>query len=1000
TLTNDTTYTYYKYEINDIYNTIQSSLSKVKTKSNNWRDAKLFRLYFQDIEVPFFYWWGALRYVNKFSNGMFIASDVENYPELYQYYTMAPNRYFGMKMNLYEQFLSQPFFRWTRYNDTTFANPDYKILGYKYGFKGEHWGDTLTSGYETFFTNGSRNSYPTIFNDIKFYSEDDYNSHMISSNSVQTEWELVIKNKFNNPIHSNYLYLNSPWYVNLFIGTNYDLKEWLETPPLNNPLNKYVIANNVASKTAETIRLLMNTSLLMGAKGILYDREESNPVWSVNQDNDTIINTLFGLGDGNKPVFYNANKKYDFIENDSLGGDFTGGYSDIYDIWKYIVPDSVAKYAHISPDRIYIGTRSIRLEVKKIVDWIRLNDKELIDLRLQAMFSKGFKTFESWNPYKFSRWNSSPLRQLVNLEGIRTRKLFEPKHTMIHNTSPDYEFIDSSFFDITLLQHKNNTDTDILKNKNAVYLGVINRRTDPLIFRDSIEVGTLDSLRELMFFTAAEFDDKVRYGGVDLWGINQDSTWWQSQWWKRLGSREIKIPLNIEPYGNGTYILAQEIGLDSLDLLGWRYDEKYYHRVDTTLTYNDSLMTKLLPAQGKIIKLEFVPYFFNDPTTDSIPENDSCYFCDIYNDFDLFEFVVTANTGEEGGCCYDVELKYNGNCKFEDIPIRLLFEGETGNSFDDSGLPGTLIDSSGTNIKYKDFLFDFDSTITSIDLGTFCITDSTNKYTISLLAGKDKDGKFIGCDREMQFEVKCDSTETPPIDCCEGLAVSHTMYSTGTSELDPTLGSYCTKYNIDTGFDSDCIFGVTIEGGGVQRPLIPVGLTPLDFTAGSGIEFTLCYPMAQCGSESAQSQSIKMVKMQFLGKNGTVVCEIEVPILIPCIYYGVSDFTIDQTSPYVPKSSKEKTESKTYESDSFKVTIWPNPTSGELNVEIDSKVDTEVDINFINNIGASITNENSVTINKGVNEKTYNLKNYSSGIYYLQIQSNEGQIVLPIMLNK
>src|SRR5690606_2461182 len=131
--------------------------------------------------------------------------------------------------------------------------------------------------------------------------------------------------------------------------------------------------------------------------------------------------------------------------------------------------------------------------------------------------------------------------------------------------------------------------------------------------------------------------------------------------------------------------------------------------------------------------------------------------------------------------------------------------------------------------------------------------------------------------------------------------------------------------------------------------------------------FELCTEMLNCSPNSPPSSQITMVKMQFLGKDGTVICEIEVPIWLPCIYTGLGDLILNPAGP--AKSANDKEGSKTYESESFKVTIWPNPTSGELNVEIDSKVETEVDINFISNIGANITNENGVTINKGVNEK-------------------------------
>lgn len=307
----------------------------------------------------------------------------------------------------------------------------------------------------------------------------------------------------------------------------------------------------------------------------------------------------------------------------------------------------------------------------------------------------------------------------------------------------------------------------------------------------------------------------------------------------------------------------------------------------------------------------------------------------------------------------------------------------------------SLIDSAGSNIRYKNLIMDLDSNTGPVSLGTYCVSDAVNKYRISLLAGKDKGARFIGCDRELQFEVKCDSLE--PKDCCEGLSVETTTYAT---DEDPFVAEYCTKLNIGTGFDSDCIYGVTMGNGDYKKTIESLKNTPIDFTAGSGKEYILCTRLLNCSPTIPPGSQIQLVKMQFLGRDGTVICEIEVPVLMPCIYSSLADFELNPPTGGPAKSANDKEGSKTYESESFKVTVWPNPTSGELNVEIDSKVDTEVDINFISNIGASITNENGVTINKGVNEKTYNLKNYSSGVYYLQINGKDGNIVLPIMLNK
>ncbi|TNE35584.1 hypothetical protein EP342_01400, partial [bacterium] len=823
--------------VNNIKEIIQSALDTIKVESSNWRDANLYRFYFQDIESPSFFWWGAIRYCNKFSNGMYIVSDGPSYPQLYEYYTGCSNRYFGLKFHSDEHFTAEPYFR--------SVGGNWKTMYFKYGFEGEHKEDSLTSGYETFFANESRNGDPYIYDHIKNSTMEDYFFHLGKSDAFQSNWELSMYDKFFNPLNYKYIYSDKGWYTNLFVGFNVGF-EIVGPGLVSNPENKAAVGSNVRPKTGEEIRTLFMTNLIMGAKGIYFDREESDSIFhydtliTYSPLDTTIIpryHTFFGLGDGTKNAYYNPDDLDSFINSDTLGSDYPNGIGDIYNIADFINKDSVSKYAKISPDRVYIGTKSTRIEVKNMIDWIRLNDIELMDMRLQATYSKGFKTFENWNPYKFQFWGNSPLRKIVNLDSIKTRKLFEPKHTLAHNTNPGYEDRDSSFFDITLLQHKNSKASDIYKNKNALYLGIQNRRTDPLIFRDSLD--NQDTLRELMFFSSAEFDDRVRYGGTDLWGVNQDSTWWQSQWWKRLGAREINIPLDIKPYGNGTYIVASEIGIDSLNNLGWRYDDKYYHRVDTLLNYDDSLKTKLLPGQGKIIKLDFVPYFFNDPTKDTIPGNDSCYFCDVFNNFDVFDFKLVESGSGELGCCYNLSLIYKGNCTFDNIPIRILFDGTNDNNFI-SGVPGKpLVDSIGTHIRYLNMTMSFDSTSDTLDLGSFCTYgDSANTYTISLLAGKDKDGKFIGCDRELSYKVECKG-DTAVKSCCDGLNVAVTYSTQGQLE--------CTTWKIDSNYNTECIYGVSIESSEFYRIVEPVGSTPI----AKGGEYTACYsPFPGCIGDS------------------------------------------------------------------------------------------------------------------------------------------------------
>ncbi len=912
-----------------------------------------------------------------------MTSDGSNYPELYYYYTKTPNRYFGMKFSSSEMYLANPFMRYV----TGHNEPNWKRFGYKYGFAAEHPEDTLTSVYETFLTNHVVNSHPYIYNTLRDSTIETWLSYLEPSNSFQAEWEQTKYFWFYNPIHSDYIYHEKPWYVNLFLGVNLSKKS-VPLGIVTDSNNRAVDVGYVRSKTGEEIRLLYNTNLIYGSKGIFFDREQSKDLYSTG---------FLGIGKGDTNVTYNTDDYYTFVENDTIGADFPNGAGDVYKIADFINKDTISKYNSISPDRVYIGTKSVRVEVKKQHDWISHNNDALMNLRLQASFSKGFRDLENWNPYKFNRWNKNPLRRIIELDSIKSRKLFEPKHDLVHNINPDYEFIDSTFLDVTLLQHKNNSVEDLYMNKDAVYLGVVNRRTDPLLFIDSIEIGTLDTLRELMFFSTSEFDDGVRDGREDLWGVFRDSLWWQSQWWKRLGVREIYLPLNITPYGNGTYILAQELGLDSLDSLGWRYSDKYYHRIDTTLAYDDSLSIKFLPGQGKIIKISYIPYFFNDPKQDSIPENDSCYFYDIYNDFDLFDFNVEKISGEFEGCCFDISLTYNGNCTFEDIPFRVVFKGDFGNTFVDPIEPWSVLDSGGSTTRYKNFEFDLDSTTGTINMGTYCITDSSNEYTISLLAGKDKGERFIGCDREMQFKVKCDGLEEVK-DCCEGLFVSDSMYTNGgLFNGEYTVYEYCTVWKVDQAFDSDCIYGVTLGDGDVVRDLIPLNGFPIDFTQPALPILDFCTQIAPCPGDTTNGD-IRLTKMKFLGKDGTTVCEVEVPIWIPCASLGLEDILIGGPTP---KSINEKDKAvKSYKFDNLSLNLWPNPAQNELNLEINSKLSGYAKISLINNLGQPVSLYQNYSLTQGLNNLNINLTDIRQGVYYIQILKDGSKVTVPFVITK
>lgn len=1011
-----------KYD-NDVYNSAKAMIDEIHNETSH--NPRLFRLYGADELLP--QQWGVNRYFNLLLDTLSSSeTGLSNNPAGHYLHATGFKEYWtGDNIGFYTD-QAVPYVKYSLMRDSAIGlsgadtikySESPETLNLKFGYRGHFRrnthidntyyeskdypiNDSLNSDYETFIESGSLSLKTLPFPPNHWPYDSLYGfvagGHEYYLSSTQFKIERSINNYYHK--QSRMLFDQNPWWANFWINS----EAWVNYPDFN---TYSIVKPGHRPKTGEEISLITNVPVILGAKGLLYwlktEPLSGNALGLSNELNrqDT---SQAKLPSGDTLIYSNI-----------IGGD----YIQTPDPFKSVNLVNMSKLRlglfNRSSDKVYIGIKSARSQLHKLHKWITAVDSELMNLRLQAWYGKGYKSWEVWNQFNsYQNWSESPMRTIVNVDSIRTRKLFEPKYNSNHNYHPNYESKDSSFFDVTLLQDKNDSPNDLYNRKKSVYLGLQNRRTDPLFYRDSnfyqppggggppLLLPT-DWRGELMFFSTAEMDSNVRFGGKDLWGVNKSASWWKYKWWERLGVRELSLPINIPVYGNGTYLIAEELGLEKMDTLGWWFANDLYHRVDTVLNNGDKLLAKLLPGQGKIVKLSYVPYFFNDPTHDEDPTNDTCYFCDIFNDFSKFKLDIEKITTEEG-CCYTIGLTYDAKCTFENIPFRLIFNGASGNSFNDLDHPGTLKDSTGTNIKFKNYLMNLDSNTGRVEFGTFCVPNDGNSYKISLLAGKDKETHFIGCDRELQFDVKCGEIVDPK-DCCEGLSVSDSMYSNGTYH-----GSFyeayefCTLLKVNPLFDSDCIFGVSLGDGNYNMTLDPINGSPIDFTIGSGKEYKLCQGYLNCLPTTPPNNSIIMMKMQFLGKDGTVICETEVPILAPCINSGLGGLEIiPPGGPVGPaKTSNEKPDSKTYESESFKVTVWPNPTSGVLNVEIDSKVDTEVDINFISNIGANITNENGVTLSKGVNAKTYNLKDYSSGVYYLQINGKDGNIVLPIMLNK
>ncbi len=233
-------------------------------------------------------------------------------------------------------------------------------------------------------------------------------------------------------------------------------------------------------------------------------------------------------------------------------------------------------------------------------------------MRLQAGYIKSFRDYYVQHP---DIVEDTIINKFISIDSSNFHVYNTPKST-IFNQRPLEPFVDSTFFDVTLLKHEDSSLDSVF------YIGVQNRRTDPMI----IYKNPLNSSdKYLRFLTTAELDDYCTNGGE-----GQTAEYWQDYYWKRLGTREIEIPFNYTFSDTNDYNLLRISELDSesgvLDT-AWYFNEPFNNRVrDTVIGQNRSLFVKLLPGQGKILKVEVL-------NTDMVSG-----FLDNYNQNNLVEY--------------------------------------------------------------------------------------------------------------------------------------------------------------------------------------------------------------------------------------------------------------------------------------------------------------------------------------------------------------------------
>ncbi|MEI6091670.1 MAG: hypothetical protein WCR42_14535, partial [bacterium] len=525
--------------------------------------------------------WAAERYFNKLVGniGISITGSENEYPVLYDKYVNIPDRWVEM-VKFYER-ISVPY----KKGFTDELEKD-KSMGIIAGFdvtkriqNGVAVLDTfdgLNSEYETYFRfDQSRTEFDALdyqgkLNYIGFNDPTDF------SVSVQYYWDDLMKRRYYNKESSGFQYSDKNWWAMNCVFVEYlqakDDAYYIESykrthnglPPTT--FRPYWYFHYYRPLTAEEIRLIDYSQIIMGCKGETYDGALQNVFIDMNDSipSDPTFRLQLSF-DNEKYAEYEESYRNDhssvdfdeFLLDNKLGGDFLDSvYRFIPRLQQtYYLCDTIDEdekdlaaetYLGVPKERCYTGMRSNRWEIHKIHKWMNDNSNTIMDLSLIAWKGKGFLSL--YNQHPDTTATANILDRYVYLDSVKTRKKWQADSNYGYTAvaASHKEELNEQFYDITLLK-ENGFDLS-----DRFYVGCQNRRSDPLIYRrtrDGIpSIPPSTEANELAFYAGAEFDLLCDSGGADPyhwygWQVNQNKEYWQELYEKRLGFRILELPL-------------------------------------------------------------------------------------------------------------------------------------------------------------------------------------------------------------------------------------------------------------------------------------------------------------------------------------------------------------------------------------------------------------------------------------------------------------------------
>jgi hypothetical protein len=379
-----------------IANNVQSYLTEYAKTKYTSIGAKPFR--FNLIVEGFPFNWIAERYFNRLVGPINTNEVVIRYPDHYDYYVNAPDKWYAFWNP--PGHIAAPY---TTYSYNYSYSNRVKTLGAVNGFTGFHNGsfstDLSVAHYETYLCDTSASV------DIGYFLDnpDSLDLYHDVINYGANYWKLSLQANFEQNIYESFFheksgnmpYSNKFWWGQIFSHFQIDTVIYWEfdhpDPGEDSTLTKS-IWSSLRTMTGEEYSLATYIPLIFGAKGLIYDGPGK-----FTDITDAPGKTYFYDG-----IFIDAAEKamiedpsyptYDFLNTKIGGSDYFELSNEIYGYDTLLFNHSIIEqYTGRPIDKQYFGRRTQRLAMRWVHDWVRAVEDTLMNLRMQAAYSKGYR---------------------------------------------------------------------------------------------------------------------------------------------------------------------------------------------------------------------------------------------------------------------------------------------------------------------------------------------------------------------------------------------------------------------------------------------------------------------------------------------------------------------------------------------------------------------------------------------------------------------------------